>query len=187
MAKTGKRYLRLALLPFFLLASLLASHDSFAQTTEPQQPATPDTVTIQNLDNGDEQTDDMGFMPEPFVPNQFVPEPILNVVHNITTVRALDKITAHITELELPQGEVVSFGTLRITARTCSSRPPEEEPETFAFLEIDDLQRDDELVRVFTGWMMASSPALNALEHSVYDIWVISCKIVDVDAVEGSE
>ncbi|MCK5042061.1 MAG: DUF2155 domain-containing protein, partial [Sphingomonadales bacterium] len=62
-----------------------------------------------------------------------------------------------------------------------------EEPETFAFLEIDDLQRDDELVRVFTGWMMASSPALNALEHSVYDIWVISCKIVDVDAVEGSE
>ncbi|MCK5042365.1 MAG: DUF2155 domain-containing protein, partial [Sphingomonadales bacterium] len=171
MAKTGKRYLRLALLPFFLLAG----HTSFAQTTEPQEPTTStDTVTIQNLNNGDEQTDnqtdDMGFMP-----NQFVPEPILNVVHNITTVRALDKITAHITELELPQGEVVSFGTLRITARTCSSRPPEEEPETFAFLEIDDLQRDDELVRVFTGWMMASSPALNALEHSVYDIWVISC------------
>ena len=180
--------MRLALLPFFLLAT---SHGSFAQTTEPQQPITPDTVTIQNLDNGDEQTgdfvDDMGFMPEPFVPEPFVPEPILNVVHNITTVRALDKITAHITELELPQGEVVSFGTLRITARTCSSRPPEEEPETFAFLEIDDLQRDDELVRVFTGWMMASSPALNALEHSVYDIWVISCKIVDVDASEDSE
>jgi hypothetical protein len=106
---------------------------------------------------------------------------------SITTVRALDKITAHITELTLPQDEVVAFGTLRITVRTCSSRSPEEIPETFAFLEIDDIQRNDELVRVFTGWMLASSPALNALEHSGYDIWVISCKIVDTGAELGNE
>lgn len=100
----------------------------------------------------------------------------------ITKVRALDKITAHITELSLPQDQVVQFGTLRIVARTCKSRPPEEIPETFAFLEIDDLQRNNELVRVFTGWMLASSPALNALEHPVYDIWVMSCKIVGASA-----
>lgn len=106
---------------------------------------------------------------------------------NITTVRALDKITAHITELELPTDEIVTFGTLRIKARTCSTRPPEEVPETFAFLEIDDQQRNDELVRVFTGWMMASSPALNALEHPGYDIWVISCKIISDEASEDSE
>ncbi len=95
----------------------------------------------------------------------------------IAIARALDKITAQITELELPEGEMVKFGTLEITARTCRQRPPEEPPETFVFLEIDDRKSDSEQERIFTGWMMASSPALNALEHPVYDVWVIDCKI----------
>lgn len=165
----------------------LASYNSYAQTTDPQQPTTiaDDSVSIQNLDDSEQPAgnlvDDMVFMPEP------IQEPIFEEIKTITTVRALDKITAHITELELPVGEVVSFGTLRITARTCSSRPPEEIPETFAFLEIDDMLRNDELVRVFTGWMMASSPALNGLEHSVYDVWVISCKIVEGDVSSDNE
>lgn len=93
----------------------------------------------------------------------------------ITVARALDKITAQITELELPEHEAVRFGSLIITARHCESRPPEEPPETFAFLEIDE-EHDKERRRLFSGWMMASSPALHALEHPVYDVWVIACK-----------
>ncbi|RMF16798.1 MAG: DUF2155 domain-containing protein [Alphaproteobacteria bacterium] len=93
----------------------------------------------------------------------------------VTIVRALDKITGRTTELELPQDRPVRFGTLRIVARHCESRPPEEEPETFAFLEIDDM-KDDPPKRVFSGWMMASSPALHALEHPIYDVWVIACR-----------
>ena len=109
------------------------------------------------------------------------------VATSITHVRALDKITAGITEIDLPQDETVRFGTLAITARNCRTRPPEEPPETFAFLEIDDVKRDGTSSRIFSGWMMASSPALNALEHAVYDVWVMSCTIVEADATAGNE
>jgi|GEM_PF-528693 len=107
-----------------------------------------------------------------------------NVAHNVVVLRALDKITARITEIELPVGEEARFGTLALKALYCRTRPPIEPPETFAYLEIDDIKRDDERERVFEGWMVASSPALNPLEHSVYDVWVINCKTVEpsVDA-----
>ncbi|MFC4348301.1 DUF2155 domain-containing protein [Kordiimonas lipolytica] len=107
-----------------------------------------------------------------------------NVAHNVVVLRALDKITARITEIELPIGEEARFGTLALKARYCRTRPPIEPPETFAYLEIDDIKRDEERERVFEGWMVASSPALNPLEHSVYDVWVINCRTVEpsVDA-----
>lgn len=97
----------------------------------------------------------------------------------VTILRALDKITARITELEAPDNRPVRYGSLRIRARTCRSEPPEEAPETYAFLEIDQIGKSGEATRIFTGWMMASSPALNPLEHPVYDVWVISCRIRD--------
>ena len=102
-----------------------------------------------------------------------------NMDHNIVVLRALDKITARITEIELPIGEEKTFGTLALSARYCRTRPPIEPPETFAYLEIDDLKRHDTRERVFEGWMVASSPALNALEHPVYDVWVINCKMAE--------
>jgi len=101
---------------------------------------------------------------------------------NRVLLRALDKITARITEFELEIDEELRFGTLSIVARYCRTRPPIEPPETFSFLEIDDLKRGDKRERVFEGWMVASSPALNALEHPVYDVWVISCKMVEPSA-----
>ncbi len=95
-------------------------------------------------------------------------------------LRGLDKITARIQLLELPIGVDGHFGSLIITPRYCRTRPPAEPPETFAFLEIIDEKRGGELEKVFSGWMIASSPGWNALEHPVYDIWVIGCKEVDV-------
>ena len=100
---------------------------------------------------------------------------------DIVVLRALDKITARITEIELKVGDEVRFGTLAIRAKYCRTRPPIEPPETFAYLEIDDLKRSGDAERVFEGWMVASSPALNALEHAVYDVWVINCKMVEPD------
>ena len=52
--------------------------------------------------------------------------------------------------------------------------------ETFAYLDIDDV-RGEAAERIFSGWMMASSPALNPLEHPVYDVWVINCTIISAD------
>ncbi|GAB4124974.1 MAG: hypothetical protein Kow00104_09630 [Rhodothalassiaceae bacterium] len=96
--------------------------------------------------------------------------------------RALDKITARITELRLPIDQEVRFGSLAIRARQCVARPPEETPESAAFLEIDEIGEEGRR-RAFSGWMFASSPALNPLDHPVYDVWIIGCEAAaDADA-----
>jgi len=94
----------------------------------------------------------------------------------VAVLRALDKVSARISTFDAPVGEEVRFGSLRILVQTCNKRPPEETPETTAFLEITDLRPGQPANRVYTGWMFASSPALSALEHAVYDIWVIDCR-----------
>lgn len=109
--------------------------------------------------------------------DSIVPDALATEENDTVVLRALDKITARITEIALPIGQEVRFGTLAIGARYCRTRPPIETPETFAYLEIDDLKRSGERSRVFEGWMVASSPALNALEHAVYDVWVVNCRM----------
>ncbi len=98
------------------------------------------------------------------------------------TVGALDKITARITELELPANRRVKFGTLWLTAKACYKRPPTETPETYIYLIVDDVLADGTEVQVFQGWMLETSPALNAMEHAVYDVWAIDCKTADPSA-----
>ena len=94
----------------------------------------------------------------------------------VAVLQGLDKITARISTFDAPVGRSVGFGTLRIVARYCRKRPPEEPPETTAFLEIDEVPRDGPAVRLFSGWMFASSPALASLEHPIYDVWVVDCR-----------
>lgn len=94
------------------------------------------------------------------------------------TLGALDKITAQLTTIKAYQDKPVRFGTLKITMKSCRSNPPEETPESVAFLEIDDIGHNKKTKRVFSGWMFASSPAISPLEHPVYDVWVTDCKMV---------
>ncbi len=111
----------------------------------------------------------------------------LEITPRQVTVRALEKVTARITDIVLGVDETVRFKSLDITMRTCNKRPPEEPPETTAFLEIVYNKENGDQENVFTGWMFASSPALNALEHAVYDVWVIDCKIEEPEAAAGNE
>ncbi len=90
-------------------------------------------------------------------------------------LQGLDKITARISRIEAPINRPVGFGTLEIIARTCYQAPPEETPESAAFLEIRELKPNEPPIDVFSGWMFASSPALSAMEHPVYDVRVIGC------------
>ncbi|MGB0921231.1 MAG: DUF2155 domain-containing protein [Alphaproteobacteria bacterium] len=109
----------------------------------------------------------------------------LDVPENTTvTVRALDKITARMSEHKLSVNTPYQFGTLAIILRTCTKNPPEETPEVTAYLEILDNRPDveEENREWFRGWMFASSPAISALEHPVYDVWVIDCNIVSTSA-----
>ena len=91
-------------------------------------------------------------------------------------LQGLDKITARISTIETPVGAPVRFGTLEIVVHHCETRPPEEPPETAAFIDIYELRPNEDAEQVFTGWMFASSPALSALEHAVYDVWVVDCR-----------
>ncbi|MCE2510688.1 MAG: DUF2155 domain-containing protein [Alphaproteobacteria bacterium] len=90
-------------------------------------------------------------------------------------LQGLDKTTARVSTIEAPFDKVVRFGSLEITALACDKKPPEELPESTAYLVIRDIRPDEGPVKLFRGWMFASSPALSALEHPVYDIWVLDC------------
>lgn len=91
-------------------------------------------------------------------------------------LQGLDKVTARISTIEVPLDGTATFGTLTIRVRKCVVPPPDEKPEASAFLEIADTPPGQPAVAVFSGWMFASSPALSALEHPVYDVWVTACK-----------
>jgi hypothetical protein len=90
-------------------------------------------------------------------------------------LQGLDKVTARVSKVEAVVGSETRFGTLAITARACLESPPTEPPESAAFLEIRDVGPVGDGRTVFSGWMFASSPALSALEHPVYDVWVVGC------------
>jgi len=91
-------------------------------------------------------------------------------------LQALDKITGRVRTIEAPVQQVVRFGTLDVRVRVCRKRPPEEPPESAAFLEITELKQGETPKQLFSGWMFASSPAISAIQDPVYDVWVIDCK-----------
>jgi hypothetical protein len=93
----------------------------------------------------------------------------------VLTMRGLDKITGRPTSITAQIDKPIHFATLTITARFCYSTPQSETPETAAFVQIEDHRPDQAARRIFSGWMYASSPGLNGVEHPLYDVWVISC------------
>lgn len=95
---------------------------------------------------------------------------------SIALLRALDKITARVEALEIPVERPLKFGTLIITVHACRVTPPEETPEAAAFIDIAEIKPGEPEATRFRGWMFASSPALSALEHPIYDLWVTGCK-----------
>lgn len=98
------------------------------------------------------------------------------VENQVAVFAALDKVTAKISKLPAELGETVEFGALKVTPRVCYSRPPTEQPKTTTFVEVDEIGLDGEKRRIFTGWMFAESPGLNAVEHPVFDVWLTGCE-----------
>lgn len=94
---------------------------------------------------------------------------------DVAMLQGLDKVTARVVTVEAPVGAPVHFGALEIIVRACKKRRPEDQPESAAFLDIWELHRDQPAQALFRGWMFASSPALSAMEHPVYDLWVLDC------------
>ena len=91
-------------------------------------------------------------------------------------LQGLDKVTARVSTINVPVGNAVRFGNLDIIVHECDKRPPEETPENAVFLDIAEIRSGEAARNLFRGWMFSSSPALSALEHPVYDIWVLNCE-----------
>ncbi len=109
-----------------------------------------------------------------------------NLVGTSVKLRALDKVTATTEDFTVNLGESLEYGSLRVDVKHCEKKPPEDIPETFAFLQIFEAQSDGkgtsaQQEKVFSGWMLASRPAISALDHPVYDIWVLGCNVPKVE------
>ena len=104
---------------------------------------------------------------------------------NKLVIQGLDKITARIQTFEVDVGTTYNFGVLDIFVERCVFSKPIFKPESLAFIKIKD--NSDRLSEVkFSGWMFASSPALNALENPVYDVSILDCKKVDKQLKKSS-
>jgi hypothetical protein len=101
-------------------------------------------------------------------------------------LQGLDKVTARISTFPASTSEEIRFGTLSIRVRACHKTPPTEPPESTAFIEITDIRPGAEPALLFSGWMFASSPALSALEHPVYDVWVVDCMKASNSSADSS-
>ena len=110
------------------------------------------------------------------------------VENPVAAFSGIDKITGRITNFDVYIGETVQFGALQVTPKVCYSRDDTEAQKVTSFVEVDEITLDRKIRRIFTGWMFADSPGLNAVEHPVYDVWLVECKAKsDVPPPEDAE
>lgn len=98
------------------------------------------------------------------------------IANPIAVFNGLDKITGLTTSFEVKIGEEKRFGGLIVKPDVCYSRPVTEEPKTTSFVEVQEVDNDNTRKSVFSGWMFAESPGLNAVEHPIYDVWLTGCR-----------
>jgi hypothetical protein len=94
----------------------------------------------------------------------------------VAVFAGLDKITGRVTTFDVYLNETVQFGALQVTPKVCYSRDDTEAQKVDGFVEVDEITLDRKIRRIFTGWMFADSPGLNAVEHPIYDVWLTGCK-----------
>ena len=100
-----------------------------------------------------------------------------SIADSITILGALNKVSGKISKIKIEDNDETYFGTLKIIVRTCKKSLPEDPPENSAFIQIWNQKFDKEEKKIFSGWMFSSSPSISALDHAVYDVWVIDCMI----------
>ena len=98
------------------------------------------------------------------------------IANPIAVFNGLDKITGITTTFEVEIGKQKQFGGLVVQPQVCYSRPVTEEPKTTSFVAVDEIAADNTRKTIFSGWMFAESPGLNAVEHPIYDVWLTACR-----------
>ena len=100
-----------------------------------------------------------------------------STTNSLTILGALNKVSGKISKIKIEDNNETYFGTLKIIVKTCNKSLPEDPPENSAFIQIWDKKFDKEENKIFSGWMFSSSPSISAVDHAVYDVWVIDCMI----------
>ncbi len=134
---------------------------------------------------------DSRFKPAPFrtlgIPPQAEPiEPVETAERGGVRMRQLDKMTGRTQTFEIAAGTEEMVDRLRVRLEACRSPDDNAQHGTMAFVQIWDTKRAED-TPVFSGWMFAESPALSALDHPRYDVWVISCTTSSGEAPAASE
>lgn len=103
---------------------------------------------------------------------------------NSALMQAMDKLTGRVNKITIPVNSKVSFGDFSLVLRACKKNPPEETPENFAFVDVTDKSFGTDEYNIFRGWMLSSAPGINAIEHPIYDVWLLECVDSDNNSVE---
>ena len=117
----------------------------------------------------------------------FFPSSLKAAMQDYPTVQlqALDKSTARTETLEAQVGTTIQYGSLFIKVQACRKSEPLEKPESASFIQIWEVPiNSNKSEWIFSGWMFASSPALSAMDHAVYDVWVLDCIDREKEAAE---
>jgi hypothetical protein len=98
------------------------------------------------------------------------------VANPLAQFSGLDKITGLTTQFEIKINEEAKFGSLIVKPFVCNTKPITEEPKTTSFVQVQDVAADGSKKMIFSGWMFAESPGLNAVEHPTFDVWLTGCR-----------
>ncbi len=102
---------------------------------------------------------------------------------NAALMQAMDKVTGRVNKITIPVNSKVSFGDFSLVLRACKKRPAEETPENFAFVDVTDKSFGSEEYNIFRGWLLSSTPGINAIEHPIYDMWLLECVDTNIEGV----
>lgn len=100
------------------------------------------------------------------------------------SLRFLDKLTSETGDVTLSAGQAAKFG--RLVVRLDSCRYPLANPASDSEAHLTIIEETTQS-QLFAGWMLASSPALSALDHPRYDVWVLSCVLPEGAAPAAEE
>ncbi|MAS87505.1 MAG: hypothetical protein CMH30_05970 [Micavibrio sp.] len=107
--------------------------------------------------------------------------------YDIAVLQSLDKITARTATFEAKIGSTLSYGQVYMKVMACKKTPPFEKPESAAFIKIWEVEAGKAAEWIFSGWMFASSPSISAMDHPIYDVWLLDCKNSETSKSEPSE
>ena len=154
-------------------AALAASAISLGLLSVTAAAQTQDDGVIIFPDDGVVQTEDLA----PVEKLELEPARDPRIANSVAVFSGIDKITGRIITFDVYIDETVQFGALQVTPRVCYTRDETQQPKTTTFVEVDEITLDRKIRRIFTGWMFADSPGLNAVDHAVYDVWLNTCKM----------